>query len=186
MPNELTALLRRDELVDLIRFLSELGKGPYRATTEPVVRTWSVLKPSDPLELRLRSSAEALLKSDVEQSNWLPAYGTVAGYLPLTDLPRFADNRLSALRFQVEMTTAGSIGLQFEDPAGLRVWVGSSPLAAGRQVTTKLSEGRHDFTVVIDRAKCTTPLRVTLLDLPESSGHAILINRQGMGLAAPR
>ncbi len=174
MPNELTALLRRDELVDLIRFLSELGKGPYRATTEPVVRTWSVLKPSEVLERRLRSSVEALLAGNVAQNNWLPAYSKVAGELPLTDLPRFADDRLSAGRFQIEMTAAGSVGLQFEDPAGLRVWVDGSPLAAGRKVTTKLAEGRHSVTVVIDRAKRTTPLRVTLLDVPDSPGEARL------------
>ena len=162
-----------------------MGKGPYRATTEPVVRTWSVLKPSEPLERRLRSSAEALLKKDVEQNNWLPAYSKVAGYLLLTDLPRFANNRLSAGRFQIEVTTAGSVGLQFEDPAGLRVWVDGSPLAAGRTATTKLSEGRHSVTVVIDRAKRTTPLRVTLFDVPKSSGQARLVSGKAVGRVAP-
>jgi len=186
MPKELTALLRRDELVDLIRFLSELGKGPYRATTEPVVRTWSVLKPSDPLERRVWSSAKALLNRDGEQGNWLPAYGTVAGYLPLTDLPRFADNRLSAARFQIEVTAAGSVGFRFEDPAGLRVWVDGSPLAASREVTTKLCEGRHRVTVVIDRAERTTPLRVTLLDVPNSPGQARPVSGTGTGRVAPR
>ena len=177
MPNELIASLRRDELVDLIRFLSELGKeGPYRATTEPVVRTWSVLQPSDQMERRLRLSAEALLNNDVAQEDWLPACGTVAGHLPLTDLPRLANNRLSAGRFQIEVTTAGSIGLRFKEPAGLRVWVDGSPLAVRREVTTNLSEGRHSITVVIDRTQRTAPLRVTLLDVPNSPGQAHLVN----------
>ncbi|HJM65636.1 MAG: sorbosone dehydrogenase [Roseibacillus sp.] len=185
MPKGLTALLRRDELVDLLRFLSELGKGAYRATTEPVVRTWRVLKPSDPLEQRLQSSPDALLEKEVEQSNWLPAYGTVAGYLPLTDLPRFANNRLSAGRFHLDVTTAGRVGLQFEDPAGLRLWVDGMPLAAGRNVTMTLPEGQHSVTVVIDRAKRTTPLRATLVDVPNSPGRAHLTSGQGMEQKTP-
>lgn len=184
MPDELTALLRRDELVDLIRFMSELGKGPYRATTEPVVRTWSVLKPSEPLGRRLRSSVEALLAENVEQSNWLPAYSKVAGELPLSDLPRFANDRLSAGRFQIEVTTAGSVGLQFEDSAGLRVRVDGSPLDAGHRVTTKLSEGRHNVTVMVDRAKRTTPLGVSLYDVPESPGQARPVNGEAVGRVA--
>jgi hypothetical protein len=136
------------------------------------------------LEQRLRVSAEALLKEDVEQNNWVPAYSRVAGELPLTDLPRFADERLSAGRFQIEVTTAGSVGLQFEDPAGLRLWVDGSPFAVGRKVTTTLSEGRHHVTVVIDRMKRTTPLRVTLLDVPNSPGQARPVDGETVGRVA--
>ncbi len=72
------------------------------------------------------------------------------------------------------MTTAGSVGLQFEDPAGLRVWVDGSPLAVRREVTTSLREGRHSITVAIDRARRKAPLRVTLIDVPNSPGQANL------------
>ena len=125
-----------------------------------------------------------LLKEAGEQNNWLPAYSKVAGELPLTDLPRFADGRLSAGRFQIEVTAAGSVGLEFEDPAGLRLWVDGSPLAVGRKVTSKLSEGRHRVTVLIDRAKRTTPLRVTLIDAPNAPGQARPVNGETAGLVA--
>jgi hypothetical protein len=109
----------------------------------------------------------------------------VAGYLPLTDLPRFANNRLSAGRFHLDVTTAGRVGLQFEDPAGLRLWVDGMPLAAGRNVTMTLPEGQHSVTVVIDRAKRTTPLRATLVDVPNSPGRAHLTSGQGMEQKTP-
>jgi len=140
-----------------------------------------VLKLFELLEQRLRSSVEALLKPDVAATDWLPAYSKVAGELPLDDLPRFAEDRLSAGRFEIEMTTAGRIGLRFEDPAGLRIWVDGSPLAAAREVTTKLSEGRHNVTVVIDRTQRTTPLRATLFDAAESPGQARLVSGQAVG-----
>ena len=46
MPAGLTDTLTRDELVDLVRFLSELGKiGPYSVGQARVVRRWQVLQP---------------------------------------------------------------------------------------------------------------------------------------------
>jgi putative heme-binding domain-containing protein len=47
MPVGLADSLTRGELVDLVRFLSELGKvGPYAASSTPIARRWEALAPS--------------------------------------------------------------------------------------------------------------------------------------------
>src|SRR5262249_49747828 len=47
MPEGLNDTLTRGELVDLVRFLSELGKvGPFQVGKERVVRRWQVLEPA--------------------------------------------------------------------------------------------------------------------------------------------
>jgi putative heme-binding domain-containing protein len=44
MPQGLVHFMTRDELVDLVRFLSELGKpGPYAIATTPTIQRWRVL-----------------------------------------------------------------------------------------------------------------------------------------------
>ena len=50
MPVGLTDALTRPELVDLVRFLSELGKiGPFAAGTDRVLRCWQIPEPSPEL-----------------------------------------------------------------------------------------------------------------------------------------
>ncbi len=45
MPAGLTEALTRPELIDLVRFLSQLGKiGPYSVGTERVLRRWQLLE----------------------------------------------------------------------------------------------------------------------------------------------
>ncbi|MCY2967609.1 MAG: hypothetical protein NT069_28930, partial [Planctomycetota bacterium] len=49
MPMGLTKFLTRDELLDLIRFVSELGKpGPYSVQTAPRIQRWQVLSNPPP------------------------------------------------------------------------------------------------------------------------------------------
>src|SRR5207253_884503 len=51
MPNGLTKFLTHSELLDLIRFISELGKpGPYAVQTVPTIQRWRVLQ-NPPQEL---------------------------------------------------------------------------------------------------------------------------------------
>ena len=46
MPKGLANLMTRAEFVDLVRFLSELGKpGPYAIRSTPTIQRWKVLKP---------------------------------------------------------------------------------------------------------------------------------------------
>ncbi len=61
MPKGLANLMTRAEFVDLVRFLSELGKpGPYAIRSIPTIQRWRVLKRAGPgFQLVVRPSAQS-------------------------------------------------------------------------------------------------------------------------------
>ena len=88
MPDGLTDVLTRGELLDLVRFLSELGKvGPYSVSKARLVRRWQALDATPEARQTLQSSGGGATL-DAPSLRWEPAYSTVAGVLPLEDVPR--------------------------------------------------------------------------------------------------
>ena len=60
MPDGLTDVLTRGELVDLVRFLSELGKvGPYSVSKARLVRRWQALEATPEARQLLQASGPA-------------------------------------------------------------------------------------------------------------------------------
>ena len=98
MPAGLVEAMTESELLDLVRFLSELGKiGPYAVSKEQVMRRWQVLEMNpEAVQALRRTSLDAAI---VEPSlAWSPAYSTVAGVLPLDAIPRVARRHEPVLR----------------------------------------------------------------------------------------
>ncbi|MEK6249108.1 MAG: hypothetical protein N2C12_13070, partial [Planctomycetales bacterium] len=173
MPAELTQSLRRDELIDLVRFLSELGReGAYRIPTEQFVRTWQVLQPSEQLTRQLaQAPAASLLVADQDQFDWQSVYSTVAGNLPLADLPRIGS--LSVARFAIETANPGKVRFRLNDTTGLWVSVDKQTISADdlsdRQATVTLDKGTHTVTILVDRATRFKPLRIMLADVEDGA-----------------
>ncbi len=87
MPDGLTDVLTRNELLDLVRFLSELGKvGPYSVSKARLVRRWQALDATPEARQTLQSSGGGATL-DAASLRWEPEYSTVAGLLPLEDVP---------------------------------------------------------------------------------------------------
>ncbi len=184
MPAELVTKLPTDELLDLSRFLAALGKtGELVVGGERYVRTWEVLHPGDQ-----RAAVNDTLRHHgpeyaVKQDSGLPwktEYSFVEGYLPVNDLVPMGnvDGRaLRFARFEVEVIRAGDIGFQFPNPQGLRMWVGSQEVDVEERTAMSLPVGRHRITLAIDSSRRPQPrLFVELIDLPNSSGQASLVN----------
>ena len=76
MPKGLVNFLTRAEFVDLVRFLSDLGKpGPYAIRSTPTIQRWRVLKPV-PTALAQSVPTPEALRSEVlkgDDSHWLPS-----------------------------------------------------------------------------------------------------------------
>ncbi len=104
MPSGLIEPLTRGEVVDLVRFLSELGKiGAYAVSKERLVRRWQVLEPTKEAYAELsRWGLQTVAKADGKETvvasygstgagvlTWSPAYSRVSGVLPLADFPAF-------------------------------------------------------------------------------------------------
>ena len=168
MPPGLTATLRRDEFVDLIRFLSELGKeGEFKVPRQSYVRRWRVADAGGTVGELLRRSGVNAAMLDNERIAWAPVYSQVDGTLPLGGLGISSgfQSRISLLRFEVEVASAGEFKLRVNDPAGLQVWSGEGTVDfVSGEAAIAAEVGTQTITVVIDRNVRTTALQIEVLD----------------------
>src|SRR5262249_3161302 len=128
MPDGLTDTLTRSEFLDLVRFLTELGKvGPYSVSKARLVRRWEVLEPtSAAYELLARTSFASGAGSNPALT-WSPAYSKVAGALPLDTIPRLEFRRPAGsesdsfgfVRCRVEASTGGKVKLLVNSTLGI-------------------------------------------------------------------
>ncbi|HEX4000073.1 MAG TPA: PVC-type heme-binding CxxCH protein [Pirellulales bacterium] len=176
MPVGLADGLTRAELVDLVRFLSELGKvGPYSLSKAPIARRWqSLIQPPH------AEPAKALASAVVDDAllQWTPAYSRVAGDLPLDDLPQLAGERhekISIVRCRVDVAAAGKVDFRLNSAAGLALRVDGKPIPAAPAFAADLTAGQHTIVVQIDRHERTEPLRLAITDRAGSSSRAVFV-----------
>jgi putative heme-binding domain-containing protein len=174
MPEGLTDTLTRGELLDLVRFLSELGKvGPYAVGKERLARRWSVLEPpSGSLEALRGRGMPGVLGNDPALV-WSPVYATVAGTLPAGDMPVLAagkDRKSSILRTALESSRPTKVRVKVGDPTGLSIWLDGKPVEAREVVEVELTSGVHTLTLAIDRAARKDGVRCEIEDGPASAG----------------
>jgi putative heme-binding domain-containing protein len=177
MPANVADALTRAELVDLVSFLSELGKiGPYAVSKARLVRQWEALQPTpeaihaiNRTSFRTAATGDAALK-------WGPAYTKVSGKLPLADLPMLRVGHelgdTAFVRFALEVSTAGKVRLRFNSAAALTLWVDGDPRDAAAAVDLDLPKGQHMVTVAIALRERRGALRCELEDVPGSSAQA--------------
>ncbi|MFM7152470.1 MAG: PVC-type heme-binding CxxCH protein [Gemmataceae bacterium] len=175
MPEGLIDTLTRAELVDLVRFLSEMGKNErWSVGRQRVARRWQVLQ-SSPSVLHLlgRQGVTALL-GDRPGLVWEPAYASVNGELPLTDLPRFGLGknglRMSVVRAQLDSASPARVPLKLNQTKGLTVWLDGEPMPVGDTITLELTPGPHTLTVAVDPREAKNGLRLEIEDSPASAG----------------
>jgi putative heme-binding domain-containing protein len=180
MPEGLADPLTRNELVDLVRFLAELGKvGPYAVGQERVVRRWQVLEDTAEAKRILRETRIGSAASADPGLNWSPAYSIVSGLLPLESMPllRYRQDMapLAFARCQLDVSTAGKVKLQLKSAAGLFLWLDGVPVEPAETPVFDLASGTHTLTLAIDPAKRRDGLRLTLDDVPGSPAKARIV-----------
>lgn len=160
MPKGLVKFMTHAELVDLVRFLSELGKpGEYAIRTGQRMQRWRVL--ADPsAELLEGPPNETTFEDQVLLSGvWRPAYARVNGELPLDELAQSGGVSVVYVRGEFNVTAAGPIQFQVDAPPGTVLWIDSEQMNSVDAPVAQLSEGRHAATLRIDA--------------PEFSGHSV-------------
>jgi putative heme-binding domain-containing protein len=154
MPEGVTRILTRAELLDLIRFVTDLGKpGPYAARSPNVVHRWKVLRDVPAAltegEPNLEVIRELLLRNNAD--GWDTAYTLVDGTLPLADLQKPGKTAPIYLQTQIQVVQAGPVEVRLDGVPGL-AWVDDQAVQAKGTVT--LTPGRHRITV---RLPANTP-----------------------------
>jgi hypothetical protein len=146
MPAGLTESLTRAELVDLVRFLSELGKvGPFSVGRSAVVRRWQTMSATPEAQKRLNRTSFDLAATGDKALLWQPAYSNVSGSLPIGELPAMRVHanlpRTAFVRFAVNVSSPGKIELAFDDVTGLKLWLDGAPMKVSKQLPLDLPTG---------------------------------------------
>ncbi len=187
MPAGLVDRLNKKQLVDLIRFLTELGKTPeFSVSTDPLVRSWQVLQHSQEAHVLLnRTSVDAVATNDA-RLNWSETTSLVNGSLPTAGLPTFKPHRdtpaTAYVRFAVEVQTAGLVNIKGSADKALPMWLDGQPKPFTASTNLELGTGIHWVVIGLpkDLGLETLQVRVTsannsgtvlrLLSIAEASG----------------
>lgn len=154
MPAGLLNELTRQETLDLLRFLTELGKiGDFALPRQIYVRTWESLAPDvNRGLLRRRSEPEIAVDGRFQ---WNAAYSKVAGNLPLAEQPVHqavnADSPARYLRFPIDVPANGNRTLKLSQVDGVRLYVDGKRTEASETVKLSLPQGKHSVMLAVDQ-----------------------------------
>jgi putative heme-binding domain-containing protein len=167
MPDGLTDTLTRGELVDLVRFLSELGKvGPYSVTPAPVVRRWEALEATPGALQVLERDGPAARGGPAP--TWAPVYSTVAGRLPVGDLPRHRAGKgaspVAVVRCRLDVPASGKVRLRLNSARGVALRLDGAPVEAREATEVSLPPGPHTLTFFLDLGVRQEGLRCAVED----------------------
>lgn len=157
MPPGLTAQLREDEFVDLVRFLSELGKdGEFKTPPNRYVRHWQVLQPHERTRDAIGHYGEKIFAEDFKTYVWTPMYATVNGGLPAGEMPEVVGrgaNRYGVGRFYLDVSEAGKVPLKISGKLkDLHLFLGEEEIKLPEEgneaeIALDLKPGQHRLTV---------------------------------------
>ena len=176
MPPGLTAGLRRDQFVDLVRFLSELGKeGKFKVQSDGLIRRWRL--PQLPADFWQVVNREGLRALTTEQAGvgWVPAYSMVSGELPVSEIPvvKLYQTTGRVVQGEIQVTTEGPIVLKLSDTKGLKAWIDDKEITPALQVPLELPLGNHRITLLLDEAAPAALLRVEVEAAPGSNARVV-------------
>jgi putative heme-binding domain-containing protein len=176
MPKGLANLMTRGEFLDLVRFLSELGKpGPYAIRPVPAIQRWKILK-SVPKDLAKSVPEGSVFRDQVlgaPPAEWDVAYAKVDGSLPLEEAISRSGGKVVYLQGGIDVSAAGAVKVQADSAAGVRLWIDDLPAAPGSAaLSAPLSTGRHLITLRVETtARPTNAVRVELVKPPGSKAE---------------
>jgi len=160
MPQGITKFLTHDELIDLARFISELGKpGPFAIRTTPSIQRWRVMK-NPPKELtaevpHMEHIRQFVLGSQPEQ--WLPAYARVGGVLPLHELRPGNKSIVLVLQGELQVNETGKVAFKVTSTENAQVWIDAEAFESQKEFELLLEQGKHTVTVRVEVADREAP-----------------------------
>jgi len=166
MPAGLIDTLLPEERLDLITFMSQLGKpGDFDAAKGGVARTWKlylILSANEHL------GVERVVRGDFSLNGWVPAYALASGTLPgkasEEAFPNRGNNRglFAATRF--ESTRGGTANFTLSGDAQ-GVWVNGVPVPVAAKFSAPIKAGANAVVVQIKDALEPGPLTLRSSDV---------------------
>jgi putative heme-binding domain-containing protein len=181
MPDGLADQMTRQEFVDLVRFLSELGKiGPYGPNKARLIRRWQVIEPTKENIFQLQRASAAKAVETPEAFVWTSTYSKVSGEMPIDSLPKLVvwsgSEPFALVRCQLDVTTGGPVKLKINGGVGASMWVGATPVEIKDETVLDLKAGLQTLTFSVNLSKRKDGLRVELLDEAGSQARVNIVN----------
>jgi len=171
MPEGLHHLLTEDELVDLVAFLSALGKpGDFVVNTRPTLNRYELLVDENwvaKLAKLPKEKLEGELKN-VPTEAWQPVYSMVNGTLPRA---AFAANKPQTLilRGAIDVVVAGPLGVKATAESKVQVMVNGKSINGNGADQVELSPGKHSIYLIIEE---TTPVAALVTEVIKPTSAA--------------
>jgi len=171
MPPALSGTLRRDEFVDLVRFLSELGKeGSYKVQEDGTLRRWRTAQPPPEAWRWMNLKGNKGFHEAAGELTWLPFYSHVNGMVHGEEatLIKVGTNEWRAIESEIQVSAAGKIGLRLNDPSNLQIFVAGKEIPPANEVQVDAPSGKVRVTLLFDTSVRKAPVKVQVYDLPDS------------------
>ena len=195
MPAGLTASLREDEFIDLVRFLSELGKeGDFKVQPTSVIRKWAALQPHERTRDEIGHYGESIFAEEFAGYQWTPVYSKVNGELSPSELPLVmgrGKNRWGVVRFEIDQAVGTPVVLKINDTNLMHLFVGEKRLTlpenGAANLPIKVPAAGTKFTLAVNSAYRPSPIRV---EVAEEKAKAIQraqpVAAKGKGKGKPK
>lgn len=171
MPQGLTKFLTRDELLDLAKFISELGKpGAYAIQQARTIQRWRMLR-QPPRELtasvpHLEHIRQFVLGS--QPTDWDTAYGQVSGNLPLAELLAPGKPSVLILQGELNVSAPGKARVQITSSETVQAWFDSDAFDT-KEFEVDLTPGRHVVTLRVEVSTRDNPVVRVEFQTPNDS-----------------
>ena len=178
MPKGLVNFMTRAELVDLIAFLSELGKpGDFAVRSNQRLQRYRVLTTFP------ESLAEQVPTPDqfedliLGSSSWQPVYARVNGELPLSELAAQTEQSTLYILGEVDCSSAGKAMLKLDSSEGIVGWWDETPLNVEDQTLIRLTPGRHKLVLRVETpVRESDSLKVEFERTPDSKAEFFVVD----------
>ena len=168
MPEGLVDRLSQQEQVDLIKFLTQLGRpGNYDASKGGVARVYEVFTGTH----RTDDGNIQELMSETQADQWVPFLSRVNGSVAGVQLARKAkvDRAKESvgvyLKTDIEVATDGDVTLSANGADAADLWVDSMPIEGDTNFTTELTAGKHTVVIRLDGKKLPASFRFVSRDV---------------------
>lgn len=151
MPKGLVKFMTRQELVDLIKFLSQLGRPgtDYAIRSTPRFQRYRLLA-KVPSSIGESVPNDEQFEAEIARSgDWVPFYARVDGRLPLDEVQKAAGSPVVWLAADFEVRTVGELKLKLDAAGPVSVWLDDNSIDDRTKPFTA-EPGPHRVTLRID------------------------------------
>jgi putative heme-binding domain-containing protein len=170
MPAGLTASLREDQFVDLVRFLSELGKeGDFKVSSKPIIRDWVVMQPHPRTVDQYGHYGAAMFAERFDGYQWTAYSGKVNGELLPTELPKVRGRGRAAwavARFGIDRK--GKVNIKINETSTMHLFDGKKEIKLPEKGSAIVEVAGHkdprNFTIAVNQSARSTPVLIEIVD----------------------